>query len=1171
MTLPSGPWIAGAAPLPGGGYLPHESGYIPTTPEDRAKSGAGQVGGAPGMAGAGGPNSPPSSGAAGGAGAKVQGAPPKPPVSGFSDLQFQADDINKRVLAYNASADAYVKDVQAFNARWIKSTSGQHFEGTDADFERYQDESRALRGKYIDVSMQEQEIKARSKTYEAVRAKELEKYVNIGNDELILKDDWSKLTGAQQAILKTQGFAALNSRIDAENKAAITQALQDSFERFKDDHGKVDLVAAVKAGLSQHTIAVAYGEDTAQQAVKGAGRPPMGGWGPRGPSLVKAVGVVTAETLFPPAKQWVEPELHYKATAMDWAIGGAQIALFALPLVGMAGRAGLAAAEAGAGAAEGSAAARAAALGAKAATGARLTSTTVQAGATMIFAKDTYDNWQTMTPLQRAFAVGMDALLAGSTIRSMPKVKLDSLLERTVAAGRGFEPPKAGPADSVNPGLARELFGEPRQLTEGGRIGPWESVGEKGMLRAVAEGRKPIAGISVLQGDPTGILKTARENGLRISYDGKIEIMPGDSFVADGESFTAKRATWVKNYTVYANTPESRLALRRVVEARAIDDSTWDGYIRKHAEIGRAYGYSDADVRAFMENAADLHTAHGDGALRAALSRISYALKNRSPEMLRDGGRRMQLLAERNPQSEVAEILKARGKAFAEHPNDFINLADAKARPDVAARLQGLREQQIARRIEALAERKQDKFYRTHSVPDYVFKRNPAQVRQYLEERFGREHVEQGLDLTEQEIAQITREIMGEEVGAAPKVDFESVNRILKETKSTERAASEVIKQLRAGETPKRLEAGEGPTQSQIDKAVDDALEANRRFIDNAEEQIGRHPEMKPETKRQIQETVREAKRQVRVAEREKTRTTPQTEVRTTEGPVRESEALTTREEATKALTRSEEKASVGEKRVPARELAERSVASVARKYGVSTRALTAALTRLTPATQQAIRIMSQPLQSPQAVPGQRAKTTLAQRPVVVPSAAPAMRSKSVPETKPVARTQPIQRTTPTTNVTPVPQVRPIPEVQPEHLPDLPTVTPLEENTTLKKKVPSETPPVKTWTQEDIANSTALKAGFGWYLIRPDGRIKFFRELPAGVQNVPGGRGSGYRSVQTVTGKPAMRDVRIGIVTAHIRLPSKQPGKIGAVVYSPDMRMRRPIRQLKPGGQKRRR
>ena len=97
-----------------------------------------------------------------------------------------------------------------------------------------------------------------------------------------------------------------------------------------------------------------------------------------------------------------------------------------------------------------------------------------------------------------------------------------------------------------------------------------------------------------------------------------------------------------------------------------------------------------------------------------------------------------------------------------------------------------------------------------------------------------------------------------------------------------------------------------------------------------------------------------------------------------------------------------------------------------------------------------------------------------------------------------------------------------------------------------KKKVPGN----QKFTDEELANATAHKAGFGWWY-EINGRWRFLKRPPPGAQPVKPGKGSGYASVQTINGKPIVDQHRMGAVTVTINRPSKKPGAPGAISYHP--------------------
>lgn len=135
----------------------------------------------------------------------------------------------------------------------------------------------------------------------------------------------------------------------------------------------------------------------------------------------------------------------------------------------------------------------------------------------------------------------------------------------------------------------------------------------------------------------------------------------------------------------------------------------------------------------------------------------------------------------------------------------------------------------------------------------------------------------------------------------------------------------------------------------------------------------------------------------------------------------------------------------------------------------------------------------------------------------------------------------------------------------------------LAKQITIKTKLPLPSDKVKKgdkWqpSEKDIASAFALKAGFGWWLKFKNGAVKFYRKKPDGVQEVEPGKGSGYRSVQTVQGRPADDVMEIGFEHVHLISPSRVPGRVGAVTYVRKPTQKKgeaPLRTMPPHSTKR--
>jgi hypothetical protein len=106
---------------------------------------------------------------------------------------------------------------------------------------------------------------------EQIRGEDLARdYVDIGSDTYIRRDDWDALTPEYRAIAKTKGYDAMVAAIEADYQTAVKAELVQSFDRFKEKDGKLNLGKAINSGVSAHTIEVTFGKDAAAAAIKSA-------------------------------------------------------------------------------------------------------------------------------------------------------------------------------------------------------------------------------------------------------------------------------------------------------------------------------------------------------------------------------------------------------------------------------------------------------------------------------------------------------------------------------------------------------------------------------------------------------------------------------------------------------------------------------------------------------------------------------------------------------------------------------------------------------------------------------------------------------------------------------------------------------------------------------------
>lgn len=124
----------------------------------------------------------------------------------------------------------------------------------------------------------------------------------------------------------------------------------------------------------------------------------------------RAVIVGGSTFVFSPARSLLPEVKASDISGMEWAVGGAQVALLAVPVVGVAAR----------GATGGAAIAL------------REVEFGVQAGAAAIFTKETVDNWDYLkkNPWQAGLSVAMDALIIGSAAGSLSKLAATARAEQ---------------------------------------------------------------------------------------------------------------------------------------------------------------------------------------------------------------------------------------------------------------------------------------------------------------------------------------------------------------------------------------------------------------------------------------------------------------------------------------------------------------------------------------------------------------------------------------------------------------------------------------------------------------------------------------------------------------------------------------------------------------------
>ncbi len=902
-----------------------------------------------------------------------------PATATTSPLAAEVQTFNGRVDVYQTSVAAFEAQRVAFESKWSHLIQGETFTGTDAQFREYQDEFRALDKERISLSMAEQELKAREKELSKKQAEELAKYVPIGKNEYILKTDWDKLEPKYQAILKEQGFDALNSQISADNKAAIKQALVDTFDRYKRPDGSYDLVQAVKNGLSERTLTVAFGEDKAKAAVQAAGKAPPGGWGPKAPTVPRAVGIVTAETFLPASRQWLEP--GYRATGMDWALSVAQVGLLALPGVGALARAGM--------------------IGT---TAARATTLAIETGATGLMTASTAANWHDMSNVERGVSVALGLLML-----------------RSIA------------------GNSLRMVKDPAMVEIKARMGQ--------------SGAKVVDGISsrVYEAVRRGDVNAIRAEGSNMTRLGEAMKRAGvegaDSLLTQGSVLT-RNAEKLAGYRYFRPSADLKASFQQLGKAAKLAGKSEGGFIELVERQGGKWTPREGPKV-------------GD---RMAKTGEYVVSRTEAERIARQTGLSM---------DEVESILRRTGsdkKAIEQA------IKDAQARKELFER--------IGKEMEKGKAKEPTKPKETPPAKPAPPKEKPLDAG----ERWQKQH------------------------------DIDEARKAAKEAqRAKEKAADEAIRQ-------RREEIREWEEKAKKDGARQEEVGRQNKKI---REDLKRIREGKTETQTKTQmQRARELNRQLKQGEALENRLAEQTQL-----------AVQQQEELEQKLKLA---------------LATKTQLQTKTKLAEQTATKTKIGTKLAVATAIADKPLTQTKPATKAQTGDdQGIVTITDTTTVRPPSKtrpPEIKPPRFDEAKPPA-TKPPDKT-----VKPPPKSVKPPEIKPPKppKPPPPIKPPPDRERPPKRLRPgnNEKKPKKQWTKEDVENATVLKAGFGWYLKTLDGRVRFFTKLPPGAKPVTPGKGSGYRSAQTVEGEPIDTTLKVGLFTAHLDRPGREPGKVGAVHYS---------------------
>ena len=438
----------------------------------------------------------------------------------------------------------------------------------------------------------------------------------------------------------------------------------------------------------------------------------------------------------------------------------------------------------------------------------------------MVFTKDTIDNWKYLKehPAQLAFALGMDLLIAHGALRAgVPGV--------------------AARESQITQRIAKKM-GSIAKSEEGGRL-----FGGK----ATPEAR------SVAGAPPELAERIATERaGLR----------------ARARAERGAPKPWEMGETLRNMKPEERAAI--VHETIAMKPA--EAFKRTQELIKNPEAMKEAVAR---NQAAEQRLA-------GSIEKAHDAIQSGDARLLKQAGREMKDWARVNPDSPTSDLISRRASDFIKNADDYAKLKDTRflkqAEPEgpPKAGIEGewlstqksampksqpsAIEQDIERSLLRAEEEKADAFYRDHKVPSMYEQaragEKPAEhaqrLREYLEDRFGREYIEEHLDLTPLERDAVIKEVMERHLGAALDESEATVNDIERFLKSDERADTprpENPPERTGGERPS--EKGGGTRTAVKEKtATQTATKTEKKTrIEEEAERVAAEKEAREETK----------------------------------------------------------------------------------------------------------------------------------------------------------------------------------------------------------------------------------------------------------------------------------------------------------------------------------
>lgn len=679
-----------------------------------------------------------------------------------------------------------------------------------------------------------------------------------------------------------------------------------------------------------------------------------------------------------------------------------------------------------------------------------------------------------------------------------------------------------------------------------GIVGPHEGK----VYDLLITGKKPVAALSVHEVIHWGVdatpamiekLKSLGYHTRKVVFQGQVEIIASKS---------------LKKLKKVIKLEKETTRLERLITTGKATSQTLPQLQKLERQLGRLFGYSKADIRAFMKlnyglkprlSWAELRQIRrtatkkrsdsikiGKESLRVALAKQSaqekalakriMEVKNAKRKMITWAQRHRKMLTLSARRAKVAQRAEARAKALDKRLVQLkgtrikAEKVELKAHQAILDDIKKARQEQWSRMMRIVKDGK--KQARTGINPDVE-----VEIREALE-TINR--------------AMQTKDIKLLRAGA----------------RRLELAAAYVPKQLGAGmliERAKLLQTnakqvlqiteGKGKLTKVEQANVADGIKANDNFISNAERQLRRVK--KPERKAAIETAIREARKQTAV----KTKLKPLIEV-APEFPKGKYPLVRVKQPKELALAGIRAapsttnliviRARAQPKEIPVKAFRTMPATQIARRYGVSEEELIWAVAATSPEVRNLLRFYEQ----------QRAE----EQEEIKPKFAPSPEPREMPQPKEATKVR----------------VREVVETKPEEAPEIVLAPKFKPTEPVKKPPVTEKKPIfklalpkkkkikKELKKKPKRYPIAWKQGFGFWVIFPPYKrksdAKFMLKPPRGAK-VARGIGSAYRTIQSLGGDAnIILTLDMGIMDVKIIRPSKKAGRKGTIRFTRDVK-----------------